>query len=41
MSASDINMYLQLNKGKFISNLGPFLAQYFGKLQLDVLNEFL
>ena len=34
-------MYLQLNKGKFISDLGLFLAQYFGKLHLDVLNEFL
>ena len=34
-------MYLQLNKSKFIKNLGLFLAQYFGKLHLGVLNEFL
>ena len=34
-------MYLQLNDGKFIKNLGLSLAQYFGKLHLDVLNKFL
>jgi len=33
-----LTLYLQLNKDKF---LGIFFVQYFGKLHLAVLNEFL